>query len=175
MYPNSYVIASDLVPTNLQHTTAYEKITNAYVNEKWIFNCRDIPFKSEQLDRIFTFAAFHHFGEKGDYSKTLKEMVRVLKPQGKIVLLYEPSSPKYLYQWAFKRVNTNAYADEDVLVISRLKQNLAGLNCRLFVEQFPLFLHRDGMTQTFYYYLLSKFSLLQKLVPCTVNIVIEKN
>jgi len=174
MYPNSYVVASDLISTNLKHTAEYEKITNTYINEKWVFNCRDIPFKSEQFDIIFTFAAFHHFGDKGDYSKTLREMVRVLKPKGKIILLYEPSVPKHLYRWAFKRVNTNAYADEDVLVISRLKQNLSQLNCHLSVELFPLFSYREGFTQTVYYYLLSKFSPLQSLLPCTVNIVIEK-
>lgn len=174
MYPDAYIVASDLIPTNLQHTAEYEKIVNAYIDEKWAFSCRNIPFDSEQFDRIFTFAAFHHFGEKGDYSKSLKEMVRVLKTHGKMILLYEPSSPQYLYKWAYQRVNRDPYAEEDVLVISRLQQILAPLKCSLSVEFFPLFLYREGFTQTVYYYLLSKFQFLQKWVPCTVNIVIDK-
>jgi ubiquinone/menaquinone biosynthesis C-methylase UbiE len=174
-YPHSYIVGSDLISTNLKYTVNYEKILNAHLDEKWVFNCRDLPFESNQFDRIFTFAAFHHFGEKGDYSKTLKEMVRVLKPKGKIVLLYEPSSPKYLYKWAFKRANTNAYADEDVLVISRIKQHVTPLNCQFSAELFPFFLYREGITQTVYYYILSKLSPLKNLVPCTVNITIEKD
>lgn len=175
-YPNSYVVGSDLIPTNLQCTTNYEKIVNAYLDEKWVFSCRDLPFASNQFDRIFTFAAFHHFGDKGDYSQSLKDMIRVLKPKGKIVLLYEPSSPKYLYKMAYRRVNPpNQEVDEDVLVLSRIKQYVTPLNCKFSAELFPLYLYRDGISQTIYYYILTKLSILQQLVPSTVNIFIEKN
>lgn len=174
-YPKSYVVGSDLIPTNLRRTQGYEKILNTYLDEKWAFSCRDIPFEEGCFDRIFTFAAFHHFGEEGDFSKAIKEMVRVLKPQGKLVLLYEPSSPKYLYNLTYKRVNTNAPVEEDVLILSKLKQYALALNCKFSAEFFPIYLYREGITETFYYYVLSKLSILQKMLPCTVNIVIEKN
>lgn len=176
-YPNSYVVASDLVPAALYFCTNYEKLLNSYVDEKWAFNCRDIPFEDNRFDRIFTIAAFHHFGENNDYSKVIKEMVRILKPQGKIVLLYEPSSPNYLYDLAYKRVNKrNALdgVDEDVLILSKIQASVKEVNCKIRVDFFPEFAHRDSFGSTLYYYFLSKLGILSKLLVSTVNIVIEK-
>ena len=176
-YPNSYVVASDLVPVALNFCTNYEKLLNSYIDEKWAFNCRDIPFEDNQFDRIFTMAAFHHFGENNDYSKTLKEMVRVLKPQGKIMLLYEPSSPKYLYNLAYKRVNQRRDldgVDEDVLILSKIRESVNIINCNFRAEFFPEFSYREGFKSTIYYYVLSKLGRLSRLLVSTVNIVIEK-
>jgi SAM-dependent methyltransferase len=69
-----------------------------------------IPFEDEQFDRIFTFAAFHRFGENGDFSGALAEMVRVLKPGGKILLLYEPlalSKLGFLQKFAVCTINVS--------------------------------------------------------------------
>ncbi len=176
-YPNSYVVASDLVPVALNFCTNYEKLLNSYIDEKWAFNCRDIPFEDNQFDLIFTMAAFHHFGENNDYSKTLKEMVRVLKPQGKIMLLYEPSSPKYLYNLAYKRVNQRRDldgVDEDVLIPSKIQESVERINCNFRAELFPEFSYREGFKSTIYYYVLSKLGRLSRLLVSTVNIVIEK-
>lgn len=176
-YPGCYMVASDLVPDTLKHAHRWEKLLQVKLDEKWSFNCRDIPFKNEQFDRIFTFASFHHFGEYGDYSKSLMEMTRILKPQGKIILLYEPSSPSYLYPLAFKRVNKRRDidgVDEDVLVISRLGKIAQQLGCRLHAEWFPFHLYRDSIASTNYYFLLSKLGGVQKLFVSTVNLVIEK-
>ena len=176
-YPNSYVVASDLVPGALNFCRNYEKLLNSYIDEKWAFNCRDIPFEDNQFDLIFTMAAFHHFGENNDYSKTLKEMVRVLKPQGKIMLLYEPSSPKYLYNLAYKRVNQRRDldgVDEDVLIPSKIQESVERINCNFRAELFPEFSYREGFKSTIYYYVLSKLGRLSRLLVSTVNIVIEK-
>jgi len=176
-YPNSYVVASDLVPGALNFCRNYEKLLNSYIDEKWAFNCRDIPFEDNQFDLIFTMAAFHHFGENNDYSKTLKEMVRVLKPQGKIMLLYEPSSPKYLYNLAYKRVNQRRDldgVDEDVLIPSKIQESVERINCNFRAELFPEFSYREGFKTTIYYYVLSKLGRLSRLLVSTVNIVIEK-
>ena len=177
-YPNSYVVASDLVPVALHFCTHYEKFLNAYIDEKWAFNCRDIPFKDNEFDRIFTMAAFHHFGENNDYSKVINEMVRVLKPQGKIVLLYEPSSPKYLYSLAFKRVNARQDldgVDEDVLILSKIEEHVKAINCRFQAESFPEYKYREGIAATIYYYVLSKLGIFNQFFLNTVNIVIEKS
>jgi ubiquinone/menaquinone biosynthesis C-methylase UbiE len=177
-YPNSYVVASDLVPVALHFCKQYEKFLNTYIDEKWAFNCRDIPFEDGQFDRIFTLAAFHHFGEHNDYSKVINEMVRILKPQGKIVLLYEPSSPKYLYNLAFKRVNARRDidgVDEDVLVLSKIEEHVKAINCKFKVEQFSEYKHREGIAATSYYYILSKLGIFKQLFVNTVNIVITKS
>lgn len=176
-YPNSYVIASDLVPVALNFCKNYEELLNTYIDEKWAFNCRDIPFEDNQLDMIFTMAAFHHFGENNDYSKTIQEMARVLKPKGKIILLYEPSSPKYLYNLAYKRVNKRRDldgVDEDVLILSKIQDSANRVNCKFRAEFFPEFSYREGLNSTIYYYLLSKLGIFSKFLVSTVNIIIEK-
>jgi ubiquinone/menaquinone biosynthesis C-methylase UbiE len=172
-FPNAYVVGSDLIFSNLEFTAKFEKVLPTALDEKWAFNCKEIPFESEQFDRIFVFAAFHHFGEQNDFSQPLSEMVRVLKPKGKIVLLYEPSSPAYLYKSAYKRVNIDPYADEDVLVLSKIEETVKSLKCKFSFEFYPSYEDRS-LGATIYYFTLKKFSLLQKLLPCTVNVFIEK-
>ncbi len=173
-FPNSYVVGSDLIFSNLQFTTKFENILHTALDEKWTFNCKEIPFESGQFDRIFAFAAFHHFGEQNNFSQTLAEMIRVLKPKGKIVLLYEPSSPAYLYRAAYKRANIDPYADEDLLILSKIDQVTNSLNCKFSFEFYPSYEDR-GLMSTIYYCTLKKVNLLQKLLPCTVNIYIDKD
>lgn len=176
-YPDCYLVASDLVPDNLQHIFRYEKLLNTNIDEKWAFNCRDIPFKEKTFDRIFTFAAFHHFGEYGNYSKSLEQMIKILKPEGKILLLYEPSSPQYLYKLALKRVSKRKEidnVDEDILVLANIEKIVKKLGCEFKAELFPFYKHRKSIVSTNYYYLLSKLGNFKRFFICTVNIIIEK-
>lgn len=178
-YPDCYVVASDLSPDAVRFVENYEAILRTSVNEKWAFNCRRLPFEEEQFDLIFTFAAFHHFGEDNDFGGAIQEMVRVLRPSGRIVLLYEPSSPQWVYRWAFRRANSKraSYSheiDEDVLVLPKIKQACERLNCRFEARYFTSFEERSGIVETVYYYFLTRLKLLRKLLPCTVNVVIEK-
>lgn len=177
-YPECYVVASDLSPDAVWFVEKYESILQTTIDEKWSFNCRQIPFADEQFDRIFTFAAFHHFGKDGDFHAPIQEMVRVLKPTGKIILLYEPSTPKWVYRWAFKRVNRKRAAfshviDEDVLVLSKLRRTCEQLDCRFEAQYFTGHEEREGIVEINYYFLLSRIKLLSRLFPCTVNITIK--
>ncbi len=178
-YPNCYVVASDLSPDAVRFVENYEAILQTSVNEKWAFNCRQIPFEGEQFDLIFTFAAFHHFGENNDFSGAIREMVRVLRPAGRIVLLYEPSSPEWIYRWAFERVNRKRASylheiDEDILVLPKLERICKQLNCRFEAQYVTSFEERSGVVETVYYYALTRLKPLRRLLPCTVNVVIEK-
>jgi SAM-dependent methyltransferase len=175
-FPGAYVIVSDLVPECVRYSFQYERALAADVDEKWAFSVRDIPFTDAQFDRIFTFAAFHHFGDNGDYTQSLREIARILKPGGKIVLLYEPSSPPFFYEMARRRVSRNREhdrVDEDVLLVSRLRRIAAPLGLSLHATPFPIFHHRGSVASTVYYYLLSKLNL-GKLMVCTNNIVLQK-
>jgi SAM-dependent methyltransferase len=175
-YPNSYVVISDLVADSLQFSYKYGNLLGIQVDERWAFNSRDIPFQEETFDRIFTFAAFH-FGDNGDYTNALEQMIRVLKPGGKILLLYEPYSPGYLYKFAFKRANRRKHidgVDEDVLLAAKLKKIAEKNNCHFSVEFFPFYLHRSGVGNTLYYFLLSKLAGLQKILINCINVTIEK-
>jgi len=174
-YPTCYVVASDLVPSEIVLSRQYEKQVNIFLDEKWSFNSRNMPFENDQFDRIFTMAAFHHFGDQGDFSKAIAEMLRVLKPGGQIKLLYEPSSPRYLYKLRMMRVNRRPDdVDEDVLVMDELKSLGRKLSCKVSYQYFPSALYRDSLTSTVYYFGLSKAKFLAHLLPCTVNVSIAK-
>ncbi len=176
-FPDAYVVASDLTPASIKHAERWERTLGVDLNEKWAFSSRDIPFESAQFDRVFTFAAFHHFGDAGDFTKSLAEMVRVTKSGGKVLLLYEPSSPRYLYNYAFKRairIRLGDEIDEDVLVLARIRAAARSLGCRCEVEPFPCSQYRDSAAASVYYSFLAKLGPLWRLFVCTVNICIEK-
>lgn len=176
-FPNCFVVASDLVPTALHFCANYEQILNVCVDEKWAFSCRDIPFENNTFDRVFTMAAFHHFGREHDFSETLNEMIRILKPDGKIVLLYEPSAPRFLYSVMYRIVNSRRArddVDEDILVISDIENHCKKLGCDITIEYYPDHRDRSGISSKIYYYAISKLRILLKFTVCCVNITIKK-
>jgi len=178
-YPGCYVVASDLSPEAVQFVENYEGLLGTKVDEKWAFNCRRIPFDDEQFDMVFTFAAFHHFGEERDFSEALREMVRILRPGGKLILLYEPSSPRWTYKLAFERANRKRASfsheiDENVLVLADIKRICKKLGCKFQAQYFTSYEHREGIVETVYYYSLTRMKPLQRLLPCTVNVTIQK-
>jgi SAM-dependent methyltransferase len=176
LHPTCRVIVSDLVPRSLQFTSKYEQLVETPLDAKWAFNCRAIPFADAQFDLIFTLAAFHHFGENNDFGRSLEEMLRVLKPGGRIVLLYEPSAPRYLYKWMYKIVNkrrTEDFVDEDVLVVSKIAKYAVLRACEFHVEYYPDH-HDRNLKAATYYLALGKLRMLRSLLPCTINITIVK-
>jgi len=174
-HPNCYIIASDISKDAVKFAKNYESILGVTIDEKWSFSVRTIPFERNQFDRIFTFASFHHFGESNDFSRAMTEMVRVIKPGGKLMLFYEPSSPKYLHTLAVKRVNAiRKIVDEGVVIISHLKRICETNNCDFSFSYFPDYQQRSNLSTTLYYFFLSHFKFFQPLLPCTVNLTIQK-
>jgi len=176
-YPTCYIVASDMVPAALEFTNNYEKLLDSFLDEKWAFNCRDVPFQDNQFDRIFTFSAFHHFGIRNDFGGSLAEMVRILKPGGKIFLLYEPSSPKYLYRLIYEIVNRRRNhdgVDEDVLIPSKITNTSNELGCVSKIDYYTNYRNRDSMLSYLYYSTLTVLKFLQSFTVCTVNVLIEK-
>ena len=174
-YPDSYVVLSDISPDAVRFVENYENILKVWLDEKWSFNCRNMPFQENQFDVLFTFASFHHFGVNNDFNSVLKELVKVIKPGGKILLLYEPSTPKYLYNIAYRRVkNIRKTVDEDVLILSDLKKNCQQNGCEFYYEFFPDYQDRKSIVANVYYYFLSHLKIFQYFLPCTVNITITR-
>jgi ubiquinone/menaquinone biosynthesis C-methylase UbiE len=175
--PQSYIVGSDLVPDCIRHASRYERLLQASLDEKWAFSVRDIPFEDEQFDCIFTFAAFHHFGDHCNYELSMREMARVLKIGCRIVLLYEPSSPRFFHKVAFARANRNREyeaVDEDVIVPRRLKALCRSIGLECQQSPFPIFRYRPSVLSTVYYFILSKAGYLTRIVPCTYNYVLTK-
>lgn len=177
-HPSCYVVASDVSQHAIEVSAKYETVIGAKIDEKWACSADNMPFANDSFDVVFCFAAFHHFIIGNRYSETLNEAMRVLKPGGRLVMLFEPSSPPLFYKLTTMRVNKNrahvAVIDEDVLQMAILRQEAQKLGASLSFEYFPDHLDRLGLTSTLYYWLLSKFRFLQPFLPCTVNATITR-
>jgi ubiquinone/menaquinone biosynthesis C-methylase UbiE len=176
-HPGCTVVVADLLADALAHAARWEELFEVSLDGKWACHCRNLPFADAQFDRIFTFASFHHFGIGNDYRGALSEMLRVLKPGGKIVLLYEPSSPSYLYEQAHRIVNRRRAeegVDEDLIVPGRLQEEARQLGANASFQYFPESRNRESPSSTVYYALLAFFPWLCRFTVCTVNVTISK-
>ncbi len=84
--PNGRLAAMDFSFKMLQHAAERRKAADAT-----LFNAsvESIPFCSGQFDCVTCFAAFPHFPDKG---KALLEMVRILRPGGKLAIAHLKST-----------------------------------------------------------------------------------
>jgi SAM-dependent methyltransferase len=173
-HPACYVVASDLSPVPVSHLREYERILGVEVDERWAFAAAALPFADEQFDVVFTFAAFHHMIIGDRYRETFKEVLRVLRPDGRFLLLYEPGTPRLLYGLTHWRVSRRPDADEDVVLLHRLRELAGPLQFTMCVERFPDPTGRSNALALLYYSVLSKLPRLAAALPCTVNVILRK-
>jgi ubiquinone/menaquinone biosynthesis C-methylase UbiE len=169
-----YVVATDLSPVPVSRVREYEELLGVQLDERWACAASALPFADEQFDLVFTFAAFHHLIIGDRYRTTLAEALRVLRPNGRMLLLYEPSAPRYLYRLAHWRVSQRPGVDEDVLLLPRLRDESARMGLSMTAQYFPDPFGRSSAAALFYYYVLSRVPWLAPLLPCTVNVELRK-
>ena len=56
---------------------------------------RELPFQNETIDVVVSSLAIHNIPEKGERAKALQEIVRVLKPGGRVMLLDYRNTDEY--------------------------------------------------------------------------------
>lgn len=175
--PDAYVVTSDLSHDAIRNSAKYETLIGARIDEKWACSAVSLPFADGRFDLVFCFAAFHHFIIGSRYDAVLSEVHRVLKPGGRLVMLYEPSSPRFVYDVARRRTAGKRHlagVDEDVILLDRLGRDAKGLGLDMKVEPHPEYRQRSGIAATVYYFVLSKVPFLQAILPCTVNVTLTK-
>jgi SAM-dependent methyltransferase len=171
IFPDAHVIATDISSFAVASLTKWEHILNVSVNKSYACKSYETEEAEETLDLIFCFAAAHHFLA---HKRTLQEISRILKPGGKAIYFYEPSTPRYLYPLAYRRVNRKRpEVPEDVLITPELQtlSKLAGLDVQ--IDYYPSLVHRQPF-ETLYFFILNKLPFLQNKVPCTANFIFRK-
>ncbi|MDB5410901.1 MAG: methyltransferase [Rhodospirillales bacterium] len=171
LFPSARVVGTDISPAAVASTRKWQHIYQVELDE--IASCRsyDTPFADGSFDLIFAFSAAHHFVRHGS---TLREISRLLVPGGVALYLYEPTCRQYLYRMALARVNAKRpEVPEDILRYRRLEQLASRFGLKL-QTRFCASLANRGPLETVYYFGLQTLPMLQHLLPCTADIIIEK-
>ena len=168
---SSSVQLSDISHYAIESLIYWEKIFNVKLENKFACKSYEIPLPDKSVDLVYCFAAAHHFVEQ---KKTLKEIKRVLKPNGVCLYLYEPTCRKFIYPLAFKRVNSKRpEVPEDLLIVKEILRFGRELGLKSSYDYFYSTESR-GPIATVYYLILSKFKFLAHVLPCTANFIFIK-
>jgi SAM-dependent methyltransferase len=137
--PACEVHASELSPEALLGAEKWERVFETRLDGYWACQADHTPFADRQFDQVFTFAAFHHFtiGDRG--RSTLAEALRILKPGGRLTLLYEPCAPGWLHGWSKRKLDrirdcSQSAVEEEVLVPRQLARWARELGARMRIE-----------------------------------------
>lgn len=171
LFPAVHMTATDISDFAIQSLPKWEKAFYTSVDNSYACTSYQTAEKDASIDFIFSFAAAHHFLA---HKRTLGEISRILKPEGKAMYFYEPTSPRFLYSLAYWRVNRKRpEVPEDVLIPSELAKlaQLYGLD--LLIDYYPSPRNRAPM-ETIYYFMLSKLPILQRILPSTAIFVFTK-
>lgn len=114
-YGNHFQVADIL---SLPRTQKTSKIARDNKNG---FECRGLPFSDNYFDSIWAIAVFHHIPSKELRLKVLKEIKRILKKEGRIIVvcwnLYQMRYLKLLLKFTLKKIFLKSKLDfKDTLV-----------------------------------------------------------
>ncbi len=168
---NATVIGTDIAPDAIASVGQWERVTQVKLDRTEACRSYDTPFADNSIDLVFVFAAAHHFGA---HWRTLAEIKRILKPGGHALYLHEPGCKDWVYPLALKRVTAKRpVVPEDVLRYDHLVRlaHEQGLDAEVHFS--PTTTYR-GPTETVYYLVMQRARFLNRILPCTVDIVFTK-
>lgn len=171
LYPAARVVSTDISEYAVQSAARWERMLDVRLEGAYACRAYETREADASVDLVFTFAAAHHFLR---HRSTLQEIARILKPGGRALYLYEPTTPQVLYRPAVWRVNRNRpEVPEDVLVPGKLVGIAGDVGLRAQIDYYPSVLKR-GPTETMYYSVLRRLTFLQRMLPCTGHFVFDK-
>lgn len=169
------VIASDVSADAVASVPEWERVLGVGLDGALACPSFDVPLADASVDLVFTFQSAHHFGA---HRRTLAEAWRLLRPGGAVLYLHEPTAPEWIYPRAVARVNRKRSGMghgvvEDVLVPARLLELAREIGFDASIAYTPTLTLR-GRVEFLYYLALGKLAPLQRVLPCTADLVFEK-
>ncbi len=162
---------SDSSRTAVEHSQRFEEFFDVSLDEKWICEAETIPAQDNTFDHIYFFASFHHIQ---DPEKSISECYRTLKPGGKLYLLLEPSSPRFLkkaYNQHSKRDGIEEKNYTRAEYNNFLKTKFSTIERHNFTRNY----NRESRRALRYYALISKLpNWLVNFLPCSQVIIATK-
>lgn len=171
IFPQTTVMATDISQYAIASVSKWEKMLAVKLAKAYTAKSYQTQEPDNSVDMIFVMKSAHHFILQ---KKTLQEIFRVLKPGGIAFYFYEPTSPKYLYSLAYKRVSKKRNdVAEDILISKEILSMAQKIGLNASIQYFPSTLRR-GPLEVIYYSLLKKIPLLQRFLPATANFIFRK-
>ena len=144
------------------------KISKAFAAKSYTIEEPDDSF-----DLIFCYAAAHHFVL---VKETLIELKRLLKKDGRIIFIYEPTCSKLLYPLFYRYVNSIPHSTpEDVLVPSRIKKICQSIDLIYENHYDPTVIIDRNKRTTQYFKILGAVPFLQKVLPSSSDLIFYNN
>lgn len=170
--PHAKMTVSDISPYAIESVKYWEEFYDIKIEKALSCKSYELPFEDQSFDLVFCFAAAHHFVK---LEETLTEVHRVLKPSGKCLFLYEPTSHRLTYKLHLAYVNsTNPSTPEDILIPKEIKK--MGEDLQFKVEH--VYDHKSqnpkSLLMGFYFKFISTFKFLEKILPSSSDFIFIK-
>lgn len=170
--PQAKMIVTDISPYAVESVKYWEALYDIKVDKALACKSYELPFEDESIDLVFCFAAAHHFVK---LEETLTEVKRVLKPSGKCLFLYEPTSHRITYKLHLSYVNsTNPSTPEDILIPNEIKKMGSSLNFKVEHYYDHSSQNPKSLVMGMYFKFISTFSFLQKILPSSSDFIFIK-
>lgn len=170
-HPELTVVYSDVSREAVRKSRQYEDFFGVRLDEKWVTSAEDTPFPDASFDTVLFFSSFHH---TQDPAGAVRECARVLKPGGKLVMLFEPSAPGYLkplYDFHVRRETIK----EKYYSVGEYRRFFTGAGLTFRHHNYRSYLYRQSQRSSLYYFLLSLLPhFLVNAFPCTQVMIGEK-
>ncbi len=169
--PKTNITYSDPSEDAVKKSDQFEDFYGVKIDNKIVCAAEYLPFNNNEFSTIIMFSSFHHVQ---DPQRACNEISRVLSSKGKLLLIYEPSTPRVFAQRYKKHVERSG-VEEKFYSIKQYRGFLknAGLDSQIHFYTSPNF--RWKKSSTIYYSLLSLLpKFVCRFVPCSVVIVASK-
>lgn len=167
----AHFTVTDISEYAIESLKYWEKDFEVKIDDRFAAKSYEIKAPDNTFDLIFCYAAAHHFVE---HKKTLKELKRLLRVNGKIIFLYEPTSSRLFYPLHHWLVNRQEdITPEDVLIPNEIRKlaNQVGLNYTNIYDPHQTIV-RSKISHN-YYRILKTVSILNNWLPSSSDLVFE--
>ncbi|MFA6422308.1 MAG: class I SAM-dependent methyltransferase [Candidatus Buchananbacteria bacterium] len=168
---NKYTAASDISPYALESLKYWEKEYDTKLDNCIVAKSYEIPIENQFFDLVFCFASAHHFG---DHKNTIREIYRILKPNGVCIYMYEPGCRGIFYGvFKYYMNKSRPIVPEDVLLYKDIEILGEQLGFETVIDFYPTITRRNILLKI-YNIILKFIPILNKIFPTTVNIIFKK-
>jgi SAM-dependent methyltransferase len=169
--PELEVVFSDVSQEAVRKSRQYEEFFDVRLDGKWVTSAESTPFGDASFDHVLFFASFHH---TQDPQAAILESARILKPGGKLYLLYEPSCPGYLKPLYDRHVKRDE-VQEKYYSVGEYRRMLTNAGLGFRHHNYTGYMYRRSPKSVLYYVGLNLLPRwMTNAFPCSQAIVGEK-